>query len=477
MSGFIQSHSRTQTTLLPECLDDFIDEDNPVRVVDVFVDRLKLGELGFKVVPSDTGRPGYHPATMLKLYIYGYLSRIPSSRCLEREAVRNVELMWLLGRLAPDFKTIADFRKDNGKAIKNVCRAFVELCRRLELFSGEVVAIDGSKFKAVNHYDKNFSSTKVKCRLEQLESSIKHYFKELESADRADSQVPEQRKVHLKEKIKAVEQEIARVNRIGEQLVDSAETQVSLTDPDARSMRTKSKSSGIVGYNVQTAVDAENHLIVAHDVTNTGSDRSQLSRMAQQAKDAMGKDKLTALADRGYYKSEEILACEQADITPYVPKSQTSGPQSKGLFGKRDFIYIAKDDEYLCPAGERATRRTKTSVRDEVIYRYWSSACGECAIKSQCTTGKERRISRWEHEDILDGMQQRLDKNPEVMTTRRATVEHPYGTLKAWMGATHFTMKTLERVSTEMSLHVLAYNIKRVLKILGVQPLLEGMNG
>jgi hypothetical protein len=385
--------------------------------------------------------------------------------------------MWLLGRLAPDFKTIADFRKDNGKAIKRVCREFVDLCRRLKLFCGDVVAIDGSKFKAVNHYDKNFSSTKVKCRLEQLESSIKHYFKELESADRADSQVPEQRKVHLKEKIKAVEQEIARVNRIGEQLVDSAETQVSLTDPDARSMRTKSKSSGIVGYNVQTAVDAENHLIVAHDVTNTGSDRSQLSRMAQQAKDAMGKDKLTALADRGYYKSEEILACEQADITPYVPKSQTSGPQSKGLFGKRDFIYIAKDDEYLCPAGERATRRTKTSVRDEVIYRYWSSACGECAIKSQCTTGKERRISRWEHEDILDGMQQRLDKNPEVMTTRRATVEHPYGTLKAWMGATHFTMKTLERVSTEMSLQVLSYNIKRVLKILGVQPLLEGMGG
>jgi hypothetical protein len=242
-------------------------------------------------------------------------------------------------------------------------------------------------------------------------------------------------------------------------------------------MRTKSKSSGIVGYNVQTAVDAENHLIVAHEVTNTGSDRSQLSRMALQAKEAMGKEKLIALADRGYYKSEEILACENADITAYVPKSQTSGPQSKGLFGKRDFIYIAKDDEYLCPAGERATRRTKTSVRDEIIYRYWSSACGECAIKSQCTTGKERRISRWEHEDILDRMQQRLDKNPEVMTTRRATVEHPYGTLKAWMGATHFTMKTLERVSTEMSLQVLSYNIKRVLKILGVQPLLEGMGG
>ena len=477
MSGFIQGESRTQTTLLPDCLDDFIDEDNPARVIDVFVDRLRLDELGFKVVPADTGRPGYHPATMLKLYIYGYLSRIPSSRRLEREARRNVELMWLLGRLSPDFKTIADFRKDNGKAIRRVCREFVELCRRLDLFCGDVVAIDGSKFKAVNHYDKNFSSTKVKRRLEQLESSIKHYFKELESADRADAQVPEQRKAHLKEKIKAVEQEMARVNRIGEQLAESSETQVSLTDPDARSMRTKSKSSGIVGYNVQTAVDAENHLIVAHDVTNTGSDRSQLSRMAQQAKDAMGKEKLTALADRGYYKSEEILACEQADITPYVPKSQTSGPQSKGLFGKRDFIYIAKDDEYLCPAGKRAIRRTKTSVRDEIIYRYWSSACGECPIKSQCTTGKERRISRWEHEDILDGMQQRLDKTPEVMTTRRATVEHPYGTLKSWMGATHFTMKTLERVSTEMSLHVLAYNIKRVLKILGVQPLLEGMNG
>jgi hypothetical protein len=414
---------------------------------------------------------------MLKLYIYGYLSRIPSSRRLEREAARNVELMWLLGRLAPDFKTIADFRKDNGTAIKKVCREFVDLCRRLELFSGEVVAIDGSKFKAVNHYDKNFSSTKVKRRLEQLESSIKHYFKELESADRADSQVPEQRKVHLKEKIKAVEQEMARVNQIGKQLEGSSETQVSLTDPDARSMRTKSKSSGIVGYNVQTAVDAENHLIVAHDVTNTGSDRSQLSGMAQQAKEAMGKETLTALADRGYYKGEEILACEEAGITPYVPKTQTSSNQSKGLFGKRDFIYIAEDDEYLCPAGERAIWRMKTMEKGQAIDRYWSSTCVRCPIKSQCTTGKYRRISRWEHEGVLDDMQNRLDENPKVMAIRRATVEHPYGTLKAWMGATHFSMKTLERVSTEMSLQVLAYNIKRVLKILGVQPLLEGMNG
>lgn len=354
MSGFIQGDSRTQATLLPECLDDYINKDNPVRVVDVFVDRLELGKLGFKTLPADTGRPGYHPATMLKLYIYGYLSRIPSSRRLEREAIRNVELMWLLGRLAPDFKTIADFRKDNGKAIKRVCREFVDLCRRLELFSGDVVAIDDSKFKAVNNYDKNFSSTKVKRRLEQLESSIKHYFKELESADRADSQVPEERKLHLKEKIKAVEGEIARVNSIGEQLEESSETQVSLTDPDARSMRTKSKSSGVVGYNVQTAVDTKNHLIVAHDVTNTGSDRRQLSRMAQKARDAMGKETLTALADRGYYTGEEILACEQSGITPYVPKSQTSSNQAKGLFGKRDFHYIAEDDEYQCPAGGAA---------------------------------------------------------------------------------------------------------------------------
>ena len=477
MSGFIQGDSRTQSTLLPECLDDYIHEDSPVRVVDVLVDRLELGKLGFKILPADTGRPGYHPATMLKLYIYGYLSRIPSSRRLEREAIRNVELMWLLGRLAPDFKTIADFRKDNGKAIKRVCREFVDLCRRLELFSGDVIAIDGSKFKAVKNYDKNFSSTKVQRRLEQLESSIKHYFKELESADRADSQVPEERKLHLKEKIKAVEQEMAHVNRIGEQLAESSETQVSLTDPDARSMRTKSKSSGVVGYNVQTAVDAKNHLIVAHDVTNTGSDRRQLSRMAQQARDAMGKETLTALADRGYYTGEEILACEQSGITPYVPKSQTSSNQAKGLFGKRDFHYIAEDDEYQCPAGERAIRRMRTTDKGIVIYKYWSSACVRCPIKSQCTTGKERRISRWEHEDVLDRMQSRLDQTPGIMAIRRATVEHPYGTLKAWMGATHFTMKTRERVGTEMSLQVLAYNIKRVLKIMGVQPLVEGMNG
>lgn len=476
MKRFIQGEDRTQGILLPELLDDYVAEDNPVRVIEVFVDELDLGSLGFDgVSPEETGRPAYHPSRLLKIYIYGYINRVQSSRRLERETQRNIELMWLTGRLAPDFKTIANFRKDNGKAIRSVCRQFVVLCRQLDLFSQAIVAIDGSKFKAVNNRDQNFTSAKVQRRVEQIEESIERYLAAMDTADREEPTVAEAKTSRLQDKITALKQQMQQLKEIEVRMMATPDQQISLTDPDARSMATSGRGSGMVGYNVQTAVDAQHHLIVAHEVTNIGNDRSQLSSMAKQASTAMGTEDLTVVADRGYFKGEEILECQKVGITALVPKPLTSGSKAEGRFGKQDFIYEAQDDEYRCPAGQRLIKRFTSIENGMTLHTYWSSACQGCAIKAQCTTGKERRVKRWEHEGVLEAMQNRLDRAPEMMQLRRQTVEHPFGTLKAWMGSTHFLTKTLERVSTEMSLHVLAYNLKRVMKILGIGPMMVAM--
>jgi transposase len=476
MKRYVEGQDRSQTTLFPESLDEYIAEDNPVRVVDVFVDELDLKELGFDgAEPEATGRPAYHPATLLKIYIYGYLNRIQSSRRLEREAQRNVELIWLTGRLAPDFKTIADFRKDNGPAIRRVCREFVLLCRKLNLFCDALVAIDGSKFKAVNGRDRNFTKHKLKARMQQLEESIARYLADLDRADRNPSSVTEARVEHLKEKVKTVKAQMRRLKQLGKQMDQAPDGQISLTDPDARSMATSARGSGVVGYNVQTAVDAKHHLVVTHEVTNQGTDRAQLSSMGQQTQEALGTDKLIALADRGYYAGPEILKCEQVGINALVPKSHTSNNLAKGLFDKRDFRYNAARDEYRCPAGQRAIWRFKTIEHGMLIHKYWSSACPRCPIKAQCTTGEYRRIARWEHEAVLEAMERRLEKMPNAARIRRQTAEHVFGTLKSWMGATHFLMKRLPNVKTEMSLHVLAYNLKRAMQIFGVVPLMRAI--
>ena len=433
-------------------------------------------QLGFEgAEPEATGRPGYHPGTLLKIYIYGYLNRIQSSRRLERETQRNVELIWLTGRLSPDFKTIADFRKDNGKAIRRVCREFVVLCRSLNLFSEAIVAIDGSKFKAVNNRDKNFTDNKLKARMQQLEQSIARYLGDLDRADRDPTAVTEARVEHLKHKVETVRAQMQHLKQRGEQMKAAPDGQVSLTDPDARSMATSGHRTGVAGYNVQTVVEAKNHLIVAHEVTNIGSDRSQLSSMGKQTQEAMGVEKLTALADRGYFKGEEILECERAGITALVSKPQTSNNKAKGQFDKRDFRYVPADDEYECPAGQRAIWRFTTVENGQTLHKYWSSACPRCPIKAQCTTGENRRIARWEHEEVLEAMQARLEQMPQASRIRRQTVEHVFGTLKAWMGVTHFLMKRLRNVSIEMSLHVLAYNLKRAMQILGVVPPMQAM--
>jgi transposase len=393
MSGFIQGEDRSQATLFPERLDDYVAEDSAVRVIDVFIDELDLSGLGFKTQPNDTGRPAYHPSTMLKLFVYGYLNRVQSGRRLEREAQRNVELMWLAGRLAPDFKTIADFRKDNGNAIRLVCRQFVILCRNLNLFANAFVAIDGSKFKAVNNRDRNFTRAKMKRRIAEVDATIERYLQQLAEADQREP--VEDKTQRLEDKIATLKKEMARLKKVEARMLKAPGQQISLTDPDARSMN--HRGGGMVGYNVQAAVDTEHHMIVAHEVTNVGSDRRQLAKMAKQAKAALGVEQLRVVADRGYYRGEEIRECDQAGITTYMPKPNTSPNRAKGQFDRKAFRYILEDDEYECPAGLRLVRHMTTQQQGKTIHCYWTAKCRVCRIKAKCTSGVHRKITRWEH--------------------------------------------------------------------------------
>jgi transposase len=413
MRRFVEGIDRVQATLFPECLEDWIGEDNPVRVIDAFVDKLDLSRLGFDgVAPETTGRPSYHPAVLLKLYIYGYLNRVQSSRRLEREAGRNVEVMWLTRRLAPDHKTIADFRKDGGSAIKQVCVQFVELCRLMGLITTASVALDGSKLKAVNTRDKNFTRGKVERRRAQLETSVARYLGQLDTADLQEpSEELAAKTAQLKEKLVKLEDEMQRLAAMEKLMLASPDQQISLTDPDSRSMATSGRGSGVVGYNVQVAVDTKHHLIVAHEVTNDGSDRAQLGNIACQAKQALGVNELQAVADRGYFNSEEILACDKAGITVTLPKPMTSNAKAEGRFGEQDFRYLAEKDIYVCPAGEKLSYHYSNEENGLVLRRYWTNACQSCALKQLCTTGKERRITRWEHEHILE-----LYRNASIRT-------------------------------------------------------------
>ena len=477
MKRFVEGIDRGQSTLFPECAEDWISEDNPVRVIDVFVEELDLAALGFSgVEPEATGRPAYHPSVLLKLYIYGYLNRVQSSRRLEREAGRNVEVMWLLGRLAPDHKTIADFRKDNGVGLRKVCARLVELCRDMGLLTITSVAIDGSKFKAVNNRDKNFTRAKVERRRAQLEESVARYLSQLDTADRQEPTETLAVKVtRLKEKLTKLKEEMGKLSVYEKQMLASPDQQISLTDPDSRSMATSGRGSGVVGYNVQVAVDTEHHLIVVHEVTNSGSDRAQLANIAKQAKAVLQAETLEAVADRGYFNSPEILECHVAGITVTLPKPLTSGAKSEGRFGKQDFVYLTEEDAYRCPAGERLPYRYTNEEAGKVLRRYWTTACQDCSLKPQCTTGPERRITRWEHEYLVEAVQHRLDANPHAMRQRRETVEHPFGTMKARMGATHFLTKTLPKVAAEMALSVLAYNLTRIMNIVGAKPLMAAL--
>ena len=477
MAGFIEGVQRSQSVLFPDRLEDWIGEDDLVRVVDLFVGELELPGLGFvRAAPARTGRPGYHPAVLLKLFIYGYLNRLPSSRRLEREAGRNVEVMWLTGRLVPDHKTIADFRRDNGPAIRKVCARFVELCRRIGALEGDCVAIDGSKFKAVNNRDRNFTKGKIASRLAHLEADVARYIEEMVRIDRQEEGAARTEKVaHLAQRYGRLKQEIERLKAMDRALADAPDGQISLTDPDARAMATSARNSGMVGYNAQCAVDTETRIIVTHDVTNKGFDRDQLSPMATAAKEALGRDDLHALADKGYFSGAEIVACHAAGITLTLPRPETSGNRSKGMYVKADFKYDPARDVYVCPTGDELTYRYTREEDGLKVRRYWTNECQHCPVQSRCTTGKERRITRWEYEHLVDEMRDRLRSPSDPMTLRRSTVEHPFGTIKAWMGATHFLTRRLSGVRTEMALNVLAYNIKRMVALIGIRRMIAAI--
>ncbi len=479
MSGFIDGVDRDQVTLFPDRLEDWVGEDHLVRVVDLFVDTLDLAGLGFaRAVHARTGRPGYHPSVLLKLFIYGYLNRIPSSRRLEREAGRNVEVMWLIARRVPDHKTIADFRRDNGPAIRKTCAQFVELCRRIGTLTGDCVAIDGSKFKAVNNRDKNFTKGKIASRLAHLEADVDRYITEMVRLDRQEvGEVRTERFANLAQRYGRLKQEIERLKAMDTALADAPDGQISLTDPDARAMATSARNSGMVGYNAQCAVDTETHIIVAHDVTNKGFDRDQLSPMSMAAKAALGRDELHALADKGYFSGAEIIACDRAGITVTMPRPETSGNRGKGMYVKADFKYDAARDVYICPTGDALTYRYTREEDGLQVRRYWTNECQTCPVKSRCTTGTERRVTRWDYEHLVDEMRDRLRSADDPMTLRRSTVEHPFGTIKAWMGATRFLMRHLANVRTEMALNVLAYNIKRMIALVGVKGLMAAIPG
>lgn len=477
MGGVIEGIQRDQTALFPDRLEDWVSEDHLVRVVDLFVGELDLPTLGFvRAAPARTGRPGYHPAVLLKLFIYGYLNRIPSSRRLEREAGRNVEAMWLTGKLVPDHKTIADFRRDNGPAIRKTCAQFVELCRRIGVLKGDCIAIDGSKFKAVNSRDRNFTKGKIASRLAHLEADVERYIDEMVRIDRQeDGEVRTERVNRLARRYGRIRQEIARLKAMDKALADAPDSQISLTDPDARAMATSARLSGLVGYNVQSAVDTETHIIVAHEVTNQGYDRDQLHPMAMAARDALGRNDLHAIADKGYFSGAQILACDRDGITVTVPRPETSGNRIKGMYVKADFAYDPARDVYVCPAGEDLVYRYTREEGGLQVRRYWINECQRCPLQPRCTSGKERRITRWEHEHLVDAMRNRLREAPDPMTLRRSTVEHPFGTIKAWMGTTHFLTRRLKNVRTEMALNVLAYNIKRVIAQIGIRRLIEAI--
>jgi len=471
----IHGASRDEVLLFPPTLDEYITDDNPVRFIDAFVDQLDLEQLGFvRALPSPLGRPSYHPGDLLKLYIYGYLNRLRSSRLLEREAHRNVELMWLLKKLTPDFKTIADFRKDNLESLQHVCRTFTLLCKELDLFGGELVAVDGSKFKAVNNRTRNFTHAKLKQALEHSDEKITEYLHALDTADSQTPSRPDLTADQLQQRIAHLRERNQHEQELQQRLLASGESQISLTDPDSRSMPL---TQGVdVCYNVEMVVDAKHKLIVTHEVTSAVTDREQLAPMAKAAKQLLSVEHLDAVADKGFYSGEQVKACGEAAIQVYVPQPHTSRNQNKGLFTKDDFRYDKERDSYWCPQGEELTFRFESEENGRATRYYATAGCASCPIRAQCTENKGgRRITRWAEEQLLEEMAERVRAHPEIMKVRKELIEHVFGTMKRSMDQGYFLLRTRKKVAAEMSLTVLAYNLKRVIEIIGVSGLIAGL--
>ena len=460
---------RDQLLLLPEAVDDYVGSDNPVRFIDAFVDGLDLTAAGFlRVEAKAIGRPSYAPGDLLKLYIYGYLNRVRSSRRLETECHRNIEVLWLLRTLKPDFKTIADFRRDNRAAFRAVFRQFVLLCRRLDLYGRELLAVDGTRIKAVNNKDRNFTRSSLREFIRRADEWLEDYLKRLDEGDVEDGATGGgARTKNLAEKIAALNEKRDRYQAMLAQLDRTGEDQISLTDPDSRAMAAHTKVG--VGYNVQVAVDAKNKLIVEQAVTNQVVDMGLLTETSEPAREILGVETIDVVADRGYFKIEDIEACEQAGCVPHVAKPQRGSSVREGLFRKDEFRYDAGLDAYVCPAGKLLTPIRRGRMRDLERTDYGNpKACRACQLRPRCTNDA-RSVFRLENEDVLDRMAERLKARPAILDRRREVVEHPFGSIKQWMYQGAFLMRGLANVRAEFSLTALAYNLRRALNILGVE--------
>ena len=467
---------RSQLLLLPEAVDDYVGADNPVRFIDAFVDQLDLAAAGFiRVAPRATGRPGYAPGDMLKLYVYGYLNRVRSSRRLEAECHRNIEVIWLLRSLKPDFKTIADFRSDNRAAFKKVFRDFVILCRRLDLFGRELLAVDGTRIKAVNNKDRNFTTGSLQKFIEAADKKLEDYLKRLDAGDAEECATSGSRVKNLAEKIEALKKKRGEYAANLTALEKSGESQISLTDPDSRAMAAYTKVG--VGYNVQIAVDAKNKMIVEQAVTNDVLDMGLLQQTAEPARQILDVETIDVVADKGYFKSEDIAACEKAGLTPHVPKPQRGAAVANGFFRKDEFRYDAAQDAYVCPGRHELKPIRQGRLRDMRKVDYANArACRDCPLRPRCTNNY-RAVSRLENEDALDRMAARLGQRPDILARRREIVEHPFGTIKQWMNQGAFLMRGLDKVRAEFSLTALVYNLRRAINILGVNTIMAAVRG
>jgi len=473
----ILGHDRCQLLLLPEAVDDYVGADNPVRFIDAFVDGLNLATLGFiGTVPKATGRPGYAPADLLKLYIYGYLNRVRSSRRLETETHRNIEVIWLLRHLKPDFKTIADFRRDNRAAFRAVFREFVLLCRQLDLFGRELLAVDGTRIKAVNNKDRNFTRASLRQYIDAADKRLADYLRRLDEGDVAEGGTGGGSRVHnLSEKIEAIRGKRDRLGALLAELERTGESQISLTDPDSRAMAGHTRVA--VGYNVQLAVDAKHKLIVEQEVTNQVVDMGLLKETAEPARVILGVERIDVVADRGYFKIEDIEACDKAGLTPHVPKPQRGPAVRNGFFRKDEFRYDPDRDVFTCPGQQTLAPHHYGKSRDLQKIDYSNpAACPACPLRPRCTTNV-RRVSRLENEAVLDRMAERLKARPELLDRRRETVEHPFGSIKQWMNQGAFLMRGLDNVRGEFSLTALAYNLRRALNIVGIGAMIATVRG
>ncbi len=471
---YITGSDRSQSIMFPDLVDEYVSGDNAVRFIDAYVDNLNLFELGFThSIPKLTGRPSYAPSDLLKLYIYGYLKKTRSSRQLAQLTQLNVEVFWLLKKLQPDFRTISDFRKENTDGLKRVCKEFTLLCKKLNLFGGELIAIDGSKFSAVNHNSKTVSKKEISKMIQQIDKNIEEHFSDIEKQDAIEQSVEQTSTEELQEAISKLKKHRENLSKLHTSLEESGETQIARTDPDCRKMRTGNQGIDM-SYNVQIAVDSKHKLIVAHDVTSDTNDLNQLVPMAKQSKETLELDELDVTADKGYFKEEQIAECESNKIKCYIPEPQKSHNKLKGMFTNKDFIYDQTNDLYVCPANENLVLTSTVTKHDKQTGIYITKACKKCKLFSKCTTSKDgRKIYRSEYKDIIETMQKRMNENPSIASQRKSIVEHPFGTLKHTMRHGYFLLRGKTKVAAEISMSVLVYNMNRVMNIIGITPLLE----